>query len=95
MSLALKTDFLHQFLLTQLKEAKSFPTQLRRSGHPMQIIQVSTECLSFILTMQFTQYRDNGESDKAMVGAVSDKFTCITCQFSAECCNEYEAYSSV
>lgn len=93
MTLVLKTDFLQNVLFTQLQKADSFPVHLKRSGYPIQIIQVHAQC--FVLMMQFTQYRGKGESDKAMVGSISDKYTWITCQFSAECCNDFESYGSV
>ena len=91
MTSVLKSDWLRDFLLERLRNADRFPTDLAtKNARPLQIIEVLLSPLSLIDNQQFIQYRELGDKNKHVTGKISDRHTCITCQFSAECCNEWE-----
>src|ERR1700685_1742351 len=91
MTSLLKSDWLRDFLLERLRKADSFPTELAtKNARPMQITEVQPSSFNLTDTQQFMQYREPGDKNKHVTGRISDQHTCITCQFSAECCNEWE-----
>jgi len=92
MTLLLKTSWLRDLLLERLRNADKFPTDLAtKSGRPMQIGEVLPFLFNLTDMEQFSQFRNLGEKNKHVTGMISDRYTFITCQFSAECCNEWEA----
>jgi hypothetical protein len=92
MTSVLKSDWLRDFLLDRLRKADSFPTDLAtKNARPLQITEVLPSPFHLTDTQQFMQYRELGDKKKHVTGRISDRHTWLTCQFSAECCNEWEA----
>jgi hypothetical protein len=91
MAMVLKSEFLKSFVLQRLTDTNTLPVGLPPSSALLQVIQVNPPPPD--LPNKFTYYREKGETDKSIQGVLSDQYTRINAQFSAECCNEFEAYS--
>jgi hypothetical protein len=69
MTLALRIDFLRDLLFKHLTKDTKFPTDLLKSGHPLQIIQVLFPRRSTLMIVyKIQRKRKQDRQDSAYVG---------------------------
>ena len=82
-----KSGWLRNLLIEGLCNANSFPTKLPLTHVPLHIIHTHPDVPD---KQKLRQYHQTGDETQVTVGKISNRHTCVTCYFSAACCNEFE-----